>query len=50
MAGAGEAGPDGVDVRRFQAGLRGDVYPRVEHYPIDTRGDWFVPVVPSRGC
>lgn len=41
MAGAGEARPDGVDVRRFQARIRRDVHPRLEHSPVDTRGECF---------
>lgn len=39
MASASEARSDGVDVRRFEAGLRGDVYSCLEHPTLDTRGE-----------
>ena len=38
MAGPGEARLDGMDVRRFQAGVRSVVHPCVEHRTLHTRG------------
>ena len=39
MAGPSEARPDGVDVRRLQAGVRSVVHPRVEYHPLYPGGE-----------